>query len=282
MAIVTLPDIGGGSDPATINVSVLNGKVDPLATDYNGNIQNVNIASDAGIVDTKLATISTAGKVSGTAITSGDILITNTSTTTIPFQITASSLTTGKLAFLYSNSSSASSRDLLRLHNDHSSATLTIPLKVVQDADYYAIDITATGSATIATLQIVASTTTAVGALDIQCSSLTTGSCARFYSNSSDATARSVVSIVNDHTGADGAFGLQIQQDADAPALYIDYNATVSNTITGLRIDGCSTANGTATVTISNVAPAGVGTATISGWLTVNIDNVICYIPYWT
>lgn len=55
MAIVTLPNIGGGSDPATINVSVLNGKVDPLATDYNGNIQNVNIASGAGITYTKLA-----------------------------------------------------------------------------------------------------------------------------------------------------------------------------------------------------------------------------------
>lgn len=54
MAIVTLPNIGGGSDPATINVSVLNGKVDPLATDYNGNIQNVNIAAGAGIVYTKL------------------------------------------------------------------------------------------------------------------------------------------------------------------------------------------------------------------------------------
>lgn len=54
MSIVSLPNIGGGSDPATINVSVLNGKVDPLATDYNGNIQNVNIAAGAGIVYTKL------------------------------------------------------------------------------------------------------------------------------------------------------------------------------------------------------------------------------------
>jgi len=91
MAIVTLPNIGNGSDPATINVSVLNGKVDPLATDYNGNIQNVNIAAAAGIVyskltltdsvvnadinsaaaivDTKLDQITTAGKVSGAAIT---------------------------------------------------------------------------------------------------------------------------------------------------------------------------------------------------------------------
>ena len=54
MSIVNLPNIGGGSDPATINVSVLNGKVDPLATDYNGNIQNVNIAAGAGIVYSKL------------------------------------------------------------------------------------------------------------------------------------------------------------------------------------------------------------------------------------
>lgn len=54
MSIVTLPNIGSGSDPATINVSVLNGKVDPLATDYNGNIQNVNIAADAAIVASKL------------------------------------------------------------------------------------------------------------------------------------------------------------------------------------------------------------------------------------
>jgi len=55
VAIVNLPNIGNGSDPATINVSVLNGKVDPLATDYNGNIQNVNIAAAAGIVYSKLS-----------------------------------------------------------------------------------------------------------------------------------------------------------------------------------------------------------------------------------
>ena len=43
------------------------------------------------------------------------------------------------------------------------------------------------------------------------------------------------------------------------------------------------TANGTNTVTISNVAPSGVGTATISKWLTVK-DNAgtVYYIPAWT
>ena len=43
------------------------------------------------------------------------------------------------------------------------------------------------------------------------------------------------------------------------------------------------TANGSANVTISNVAPAGVGTATISKWLTVEDDSGnIFYIPAWT
>lgn len=43
------------------------------------------------------------------------------------------------------------------------------------------------------------------------------------------------------------------------------------------------TANGAQNVTISNVAPAGVGTATISKWLTVK-DNAgtVYYIPAWT
>lgn len=52
MSLVTLPNLG--PDPFTVNASALNGKVDPLATDYNGNIQNVNIASGAGIVYSKL------------------------------------------------------------------------------------------------------------------------------------------------------------------------------------------------------------------------------------
>jgi len=52
MSIVTLPSYG--SDPATVNAANLDGKVDPLATDYNGNIQNVNIASDAAIANYKL------------------------------------------------------------------------------------------------------------------------------------------------------------------------------------------------------------------------------------
>lgn len=40
--------------------------------------------------------------------------------------------------------------------------------------------------------------------------------------------------------------------------------------------------NGTANVSITNVAPASVGTATISKWLKVFIGGTAYYIPLWT
>lgn len=52
MGIVTLPSFG--SDPASVNASNLDGKVDPLATEFNGEIDNDNIASDAAIAASKL------------------------------------------------------------------------------------------------------------------------------------------------------------------------------------------------------------------------------------
>jgi hypothetical protein len=89
MGIVSLPSFG--TDPATVNAANLDGKVDPLATEFNGNIENSNIKAGAAIAyaklnltggilntdinasadiaDSKLDTISTAGKVTGAAIT---------------------------------------------------------------------------------------------------------------------------------------------------------------------------------------------------------------------
>ena len=42
------------------------------------------------------------------------------------------------------------------------------------------------------------------------------------------------------------------------------------------------TANHTANVTISNVAPAAVGTATISAWLEIDVAGTKYYLPCWT
>lgn len=52
MGIVSLPSFG--SDPATITAAALDGKVDPLATEFNGNIENANIKASAGITYSKL------------------------------------------------------------------------------------------------------------------------------------------------------------------------------------------------------------------------------------
>ena len=42
------------------------------------------------------------------------------------------------------------------------------------------------------------------------------------------------------------------------------------------------TANSNANVTISNVAPNAVGTATITAWLEIDVAGVKYYIPCWT
>lgn len=52
MGIVSLPQFG--SDPVTITAAGLDGKVDPLATEFNGSIDNDNIKASAGIVYSKL------------------------------------------------------------------------------------------------------------------------------------------------------------------------------------------------------------------------------------
>jgi hypothetical protein len=46
--------------------------------------------------------------------------------------------------------------------------------------------------------------------------------------------------------------------------------------------EGIITSNGTANVTISNVAPAGVTTDTIALWLSLVYNGTTYYIPMWT
>ena len=72
------------------------------------------------------------------------------------------------------------------------------------------------------------------------------------------------------------------QFDNVSPGLSIVNGLTVDGTVT-MNDSAQWTANGSGTVTISNVAPSGVGTATISKWLTVTDDGgTVMYIPAWT
>ena len=52
--------------------------------------------------------------------------------------------------------------------------------------------------------------------------------------------------------------------------------------VQAIDVSSIKVANATANVTISNVAPAAVTTATISAWMKVIVEGVEYYIPMWT
>ena len=50
----------------------------------------------------------------------------------------------------------------------------------------------------------------------------------------------------------------------------------------GNSLGSSTAANGSSNITISNIGPAAVGTATISKWLIINVDGDDMFIPMWT
>ena len=161
-------------------------------------------------------------------------------TTGIGIQVSGDSLTTGKLAYFYSGSSDVSTRYLVHIVNDSSSAAGVACLRIDQDANGMAA-------------QLIGGTTTDTsGVLRVVGNQLTTGYLATFSSNSADASARILVKILNDDPAAVGAVALYIQQDAagygisidqngNNRALYIDSEATTTDTV---MIDGDVTTTG--------------------------------------
>ena len=87
-----------------------------------------------------------------------------------------------------------------------------------------------------------------------------------------------------------GSSRLEVTVDGTIVARFNNVSPGLS-VVNGVKLDGTVTfndsaqwtANASGTVTISGVAPAGVGTATISKWLTVTDDSgTVMYIPAWT
>jgi hypothetical protein len=138
------------------------------------------------------------------------------------------------------------------------------------------LTIDATGAATLTCTGPAATTLTLVNNI------ATSGGCLAIVSTTGSIGPR-VLTISNGSAAATGAIALQIVQSAAGAALHIDYNTTVSDLITGIHIDGCAVAVGTAACVLTAKAPDGVGTDTISGWLVVKIDGGAnnAYIPYW-
>ena len=74
----------------------------------------------------------------------------------------------------------------------------------------------------------------------VDADALTTGSVAKFQSNSSTTNARNLVTIINDHSSATGAIGLYIQNDASAGAELINGYSDARHFLQRLRAGNSS------------------------------------------
>lgn len=97
-------------------------------------------------------------------------------------------------------------------------ATTGIGLRVATTGAYTGstgiVDINAASATTGTIVDIgIAALTTGIGLNIGDANALTTGSCARFISNSSDTTSRALVQITNDNSAAAGAIPIQVQND---------------------------------------------------------------------
>ena len=149
----------------------------------------------------------------------------NTATTTsYGLVVQGDALTTGKIAYFYSNSSDTNTRNLVDIVNEHASSTGTKALSVRQDAAQVGlfIDQNANGRA----IDIDAENTTEP-TIGISSDVLTTGSIIYAYSNSSNNSTRNLLQITNDNTSADNTVGLLIQQDGADASIELTGNGSI-------------------------------------------------------
>ena len=127
----------------------------------------------------------------------------------------------------------------------------------------------------VKSVDVVAGQTTA-NAVNFRADSLTTGSVLTVTENSSDTSARKVLSIVQDHVDGYQATALDIQSDGGRKGIFVDKNytntleATGSNQVFGVQVDVDQTsgASGQIDVTgldIDSSATGGSGTGTNIG-----------------
>ena len=153
------------------------------------------------------------------------IMIDSEATTVNTIDAQCDALTTGGVAYFYSNSDSNSSRQLVRIINDHASAVNTIPLKIQQDSTNVVVAIDDPKTTADNIMQITnADALTSGGMLYLESGSTSTGS-------------RKLLHVVNSNSSATGATVLHLHQTAGCEALVIDQDGN-SNAI---YIDGENT-----------------------------------------
>ena len=157
----------------------------------------------------------------------------------------------------------------------------------------FSSDVTITGAGTKSlvltetgnTVTFAASATTTTGNLGTTTNHgiviITNNTTAATISTAQNLTLAGSLTIVDNNVAAFGS-GADARISYDATDMVID-SATVGSGVIKFANATNWTANGAGTVTISNLAPSGVGTATISQWLTVkNNAGTVMYIPAWT
>ena len=165
--------------------------------------------------------------------------------------VAGSNLTTGRLASFYSNSSSTGTKNLVQITNDHTSATGTTALAILQDAAQRAVfvDQNANSNAlqidgantTAHTIQMTTHAVTTAKVMNINLvDSLTTGGIFYLASNSADTGTRSLLNLINDNTLATGSTVATFRQDAAKQAVFVDQNANSA----GIVIDTEATSGG--------------------------------------
>lgn len=93
-----------------------------------------------------------------------------------------------------------------------------------------------------------------------------------------------IASVTTTFTNGTTANALEVNQNFTD--LVNEFNATTGHDHDGtdakiITKAGTETANGTGTVTISNLAPNAVVTATISAWMQITVGSTTYYIPLW-
>lgn len=191
---------------------------DSISIDQNGNGRAIYIDSEA--------TSTSAIKISSPATESGFVLDIRD----------ADALTSGRIISLGSNSADPSARILAYIENTNASATGATPLSIRQDAanKSFSIDQNADAesilidaeSTTANVVSVLADAVTSGVVLSVEnADALTTGSIARFHSNSSSSSTRNIVEIISINSSATGATPLYVEQDAALQCMIIDQNS---------------------------------------------------------
>lgn len=209
--------------------------------------------------DASSSALSAALRINNAGDSRSIVVVADDTTTESAVFITVDGLTTGKALEIVSTSSSTSTRELVTIHNDSSSASSTVCLELIQDAAEHALFIDMNGNGR--SINITSSNTSQDTAV-ITSNSLTSGSCLELTSSSSSSTLRGLLNITNSQSAAGNTYIMQMIQNADNA--YINFDGTSS---------GSDTVSAISTLTTSG---------SVQGHIQISVGGTTRWIPFYS